>query len=357
MFEVGLVGLGNIGSSTSPMMEKYAPNHLLPASHAEAIKGHGSFILKGVCDIDEKKIRDYRFANKNVESFLDYQDMLKQNYSTISIATRTRGRTLLIEQAIESGVDSIHFEKPLCNSYSELEAFRELTRDNKKLLTYGCWRRYLGRYKFIRDYLRSGALGKHIQTSISFGNSLLMWTHTHSIDLINFFAEPAHPISVSADLRNLQYALDNKDCVITDPYVREMTIDYSDGHLGSITQGSGMQVTLYCEFGTVLIRNDAEVVTIYSKKDDDPYYRLEEDLNFPAQKYKGLTEVFELHRLGLEGSKLAMHESSMAIKSSIHSMGVIFAALESSVRKKERVELGDHSKDLIILAKHGDRYA
>lgn len=353
---VGMVGCGNIATTPSSMMLRYAPIHLRPLSHLDGILKHDGLRLHVACDINEDRFNHIRKKSKKTLFTSTISEKHLRDLSLLTIATRTKARLPVIKKALNMGVPALHIEKPLCNSHRELEELESLFIDHNTLVTYGTIRRFTSPYKHIKATMDKGDFGQHQQTLIHFGYSLLLWTHIHSIDLLNYFASPAEPIAVSAILSNLEYG--KNDCeIINDPYVNHLLIEYSNGTNGVITQNGGMEIQLTCANGQVVFFHDGEEILFRHTRQNDPYLRSTTQINPPTQNHEGFSAAFDILHSSLQKNIDRPPYSKPALKSAIDGMKIVFTAIESHKRSGALTKVGDYPEDTYLHGKFGDKFA
>ena len=267
-----VIGCGRMGAFTSQTVKKYSPNCWFPLSHIEALIRCPETLLESICDID-KDLLDKSSSKYGVENiFFDYQIMLEKiKPELLCVATRTIERTAIIRDAINKGVKAIHLEKPICNSIKQLNELNKVVKENNIALTYGTIRRYFNIYNQAKEIADSGEVGTLQEIEINFGSAQLFWTHPHSVDTILFFAGSRNIEQVEANLDNVVFG-EKDDFVSSDPTVISAKIFFDDGCIGKITTRPGMDVTLYCSKGVIVVEGDGKRLIVRKINKSDAYY-------------------------------------------------------------------------------------
>lgn len=352
----GVIGCGNIGAFPGNLMRRIAPPHFRPLSHIDAVSSHEGISLECVCDPDPSKLSAVEKIHPDLACFDNLDDMLETDLQIITLATRTKGRADIIRKVVDAGVPFLHIEKPLCNSVEELTDLMGLFQSSGACFTYGTMRRFISPYKHLKRKLDENYFGNCSEVIVSFGKGLLIWTHAHSIDLLNYFAFPAVPVFVSAKLLDIVYGEDENE-VVNDPYVEHLVLEYSNGMKGVISTGAGMELTINCEKGKVCSKSDGGEIVFRSSKNDDPYFQLREDIFEDSQKYEGIAAPINVLYESFVGKLQNKDELWSSMRSAFSGMEIIFSAIESNRRSGQYVQIGDYSKKLYLHGKFGDRHA
>ena len=267
-----VIGCGRMGAFTSEKVKKYSPKSWLPLSHIEALICCPDTFLESICDID-KDLLDKTSSQYGIENiFYDYQIMLEEiKPELLCVATRTIERTAIISDAINTGVKAIHLEKPICNSIKQLNELDKIVKEKNIVLTYGTIRRYFNIYNKAKEIANSGEVGILQEIEINFGSAQLFWTHPHSVDTILYFAGLRNISHVEANLDNVVFG-DKDDFVTSDPLVHSAKIFFDDGCIGKITTRPGMDVTLYCSQGIIVVEGDGKRLIVRKINKSDAYF-------------------------------------------------------------------------------------
>lgn len=248
-----VIGCGRIGAFTVKKPGDELPQSYLPLNHCAAIRATRGVKLTAVCDIDIESAKKAGKLHRVKNIYTDFRRMiLEQAPDIIAIATRTPGRVEIIDFAAKNGVKGMHIEKPLATSLGDAKRALNAIKRRGIAVSYGTVRRYMPVYRQAKELLKSGGFGKLNQIIIEHGRSQLMWTHPHSVDLVNYFTD-------SAEIDYVQSSFDfkknniRKNKIDMDPVLDFGLIKLRNGISGLITDESGHNVKLICGAGEIVI--------------------------------------------------------------------------------------------------------
>ena len=142
------------------------------------------FEITGICDIDEKRVRDAAEKQGLPENccFTDAEEMLQSvKPELMSFSTMPNVRLSMVELGIKYGVKGIMMEKPLANTVEEARKILELCREHH-IKTVVCQQhKYLPSFRKLKEILDSGQIGDVYQISSSC-QANASWMGTHYID-------------------------------------------------------------------------------------------------------------------------------------------------------------------------------
>lgn len=354
-----VIGCGRMGAFTSESVKKYSPRCWLPLSHIEALIKCQYTSLESVCDINEDLLNEVKSHYKVKNIFKDYKKMLEVNKPDIlTIATRTTDRSSIIKDTINAGVKAIHTEKPFCNSMLELTELSKLINDNKILITYGTIRRYFEIYAKAKKIVDNGDIGDLQEIEINFGSAQLFWSHPHSVDTILFFADSRKVVSVEASLTNVVHG-EEDDLIISDPNVDEAKIIFDDGCVGRITSRPGMDVTLYCSKGRLVVEGDGRKVSVRKLNESMAYFE-NSDRVFVSEEDKdeGTMSAIE-HLVYKLNPKIVADDKvrSCDNKHILTGQHILFGFIQSHLDGGTPISLNDVRASINVLAKTGEFFA
>lgn len=253
---VGLVGAGRMGARTDDKTRAIVPAGWLPLSHAEAIEADQQLELVAICDTNEDQARSAAQRYGVARVFRDYREMITEmTPDLLAVATRTSGRCEILEFAATHGVRGIHVEKPLSNSMEDARRALTAVRQHGVKLTYGAGRRYMGAYRKAKQMVSDGAIGTLAEIRISFGRTLLMWNHPHSVDLILYFSDSCQVLDIHASCQIPDGSASGLT-IDADPMVEWGVVHFANGVTGLISSASGFTVDLAGERGILSIVGD-----------------------------------------------------------------------------------------------------
>lgn len=96
-----------------------------------------------------------------IQQFDDYGELLREaRPDIVCIATRQTMHADQIEQAVAAGVSGILSDKPLATTLGEVERIAVACREASVPLAFGLDRRWTARYRWARQLLTEGAIGR-----------------------------------------------------------------------------------------------------------------------------------------------------------------------------------------------------
>ena len=354
-----VIGCGRMGAFTSDSVKLYSPKCWLPLSHVEALINCPETFLASICDTNLEFLSKAK-TQYNIESnFEDYSKMLKATKpELLCIATRTIERTSIIKDAINAGVKAIHLEKPICNSMKQLDELSRLVKDNNTSLTYGTIRRYFYIYTKAKEIVDSGELGDLKEIEVNHGTAQLFWGHPHSVDIILFFAGFRNITSVEANLSNFVLGGED-DLILSDPQVDAAKIYFDDGCVGKITTRLGMDVTLYCSGGRIIVEGDGRRVVVHKTNNSEVYFEYPSEV-FVKKDNKPEGTIAAIKHLvnRLRPDTVAAQSATTFDQEHIFTgQRVLFGFTQSQLDGGVSVALNDIRSTIHVLGKTGKLYA
>ncbi len=351
-----VIGCGRMGAFTSELMLKWAPKCWHPLSHCEALDSASNVKLVAVCDLDVQRIERVLALYPEVGGFTCYDELLsKMCPDILCVATRAPGRAIIVERAAMCGVRGLHLEKPLCNSMTELESIEIIFDSTDLVCTYGTLRRYMPTFQRARELVQSGCLGPLNEIQVCFGSQPLMWTHPHSFDLLSFFADDTDVVKISACL--IDEGIERNGAYLEgDPIVKSVTIEFSSGVTGLITQSGGNDVVLTCRDGSVTVESGGRRIRLReSLGEGDPYWDALTTDYFTGES-GGTRLAIERLAKGLRDSSLK--HISLDKDAIIIGQKLLFASVQSYLEGGRAVSPSDIDPMLCISGRSPDgRYA
>ncbi|MES2495413.1 MAG: Gfo/Idh/MocA family oxidoreductase [Pseudomonadota bacterium] len=351
MIPAAVIGCGRMGAFTSASVRTYSPSYWLPLSHADALALHPDVALKAFCDVDPQAVERAREAHDVAAGFTDLHEMLDQvRPRLLGIATRTVGRTDIIETALGRGVEALHVEKPLCNTVAELDRLEALLDRSGVHITLGTVRRHLDVYRVARGLAGSGAYGAISEIRGCFGPGALYWSHPHTVDLILYLAAGREVVGVQAHLSNVEYG-DRKTRIESDPIVDFAIIMFDDGVIAHIGRALGMNVEIACERGSVTVLSDGHAIELMSFEGDNPYPVREHfdgkvDLLPPQGSFGPVSQLVSC----LKGDKDALLSNADIKRDIVRGQRILFAMMQSHLCNSTMIGLDAVDPELDIRA-------
>lgn len=354
-----VIGLGRMGAFTSQKVIDFAPKCWFPLSHLEALNMIDDVNISAICDQNKTMIEQVINHYGEIDSYSSVDKMLESlRFDLVCVATRTPGRANLINKCIENGVKALHIEKPLCNSIHELQELRELTIKKNIILTYGTLRRYFDVYIKAKKLVDSGKYGKLIQIDINFGHNQLFWSHPHSVDMALFFAGERSFESLQATL-SLVEIKNNKDkkTIISDPYIENAILNFSENVSAIISKRQGMDVVLTCDAGKISILADGRLLQSHSFMGEDPYFQNSENHTFQENKPQGTYAALVKTIKKLQSSSESKKNNSISNEHIFQGHKLLFLIVQSHLNNSSKVSMSDLDPSIEILAKTDNFYA
>lgn len=344
------IGCGRMGATSSPVVLEKTPKFWMPLTHLGAISELPQLDAVACCDVsEESRVQASQLFNvpKHYECYSDL--LASEDIDVLTIATRTPEKPAIISGAVKAGVKAIHVEKPLCNSVFELLELERLISQSNTLFTYGCIRRFLSPYLHARDIVRAHEVGLVWDIHVEMGNSSLMWTHTHALEMLLFFADGAAPATVSATFDNLKFSNDEPATIVNDPHILSATVIFDSGLVGRIGRTGGDAITVSGDRFLLQIFADGRETYFSSVPEGDLYMeRKQLATENPKQPGGTAAALFQLSKaaLGSRGAKVIVGEAKEAMLNAQHLM---FDMLHSHINGGKLVQSKSHPIDMKIL--------
>lgn len=356
--KAAVIGCGRMGAFTSESVKRFAPECWLPLSHAEAIVLHPDLQLQAFCDSSTQSLQraaTHYGIDRLYQGHHQLFDEVKPDL--VGIATRTPGRSEVIEYGIESGTRAFHVEKPLCSSLPELVALENSFARSDVFVTYGTIRRFFDIYGVARDLALSGAYGDLLEIRVNLGRGMLYWTHPHSVDLILFVAGQRKIESVQASLGNVVTGRRRTE-ITSDPYVEAASVWFEGGLAGHITRAPGADLVLSCSDGEIVVENDGRSITLSVRQGDDPYpVRSAYEGPLPAERPQGTFAPMSHLVKCLQGDEGEAARNRQRKTHIVEGQKILFAIVQSHLQEGRRVRLDEADPEMTIHAKTGENYA
>lgn len=106
-------------------------------------------------------VKTWQADGHPIAAYSDYEQMLREvRPDIVCVATRQTMHVRQIEQAIAAGVKGILCDKPLAISLAEVDRIISACENAKVPLAFGLDRRWTTRYRFARNLIADGAIGR-----------------------------------------------------------------------------------------------------------------------------------------------------------------------------------------------------
>ena len=218
-------------------------------------------------------------------------------------------------------------------------------------IVYGANRRYHYLYKKAKELLDQGMIGQIEQIIVEHGSAQLMWTHPHSVDLIDFFTDSSPPVRASALLCNATFNKTAPLTVDSDPYVKWGVIELDNGVQALLTSGKGHNIRIYGSRGILTVHSNGEFLTIYTPRHGDKYYYSDFTQVTGSQTYSSTVRAFE-HLLNSSESLIYAQGSNI-----INGMKMLMGLVWSHINNGIPIEIDSVPHELTVTGKSEGRYA
>lgn len=127
--------------------------------HAQQYDASPNAELVAICDVDEKRLAEYKQIYPRAEAYTDYQEMLaKANLDAVSVALPNVLHDTVSIAALEAGVHVL-CEKPMAVNAERAKAMLEAARRTGRKLMIHFNYRYTPTAQFLKRYVEEGHLG------------------------------------------------------------------------------------------------------------------------------------------------------------------------------------------------------
>lgn len=250
-YRAAIVGLSWIGADPAQAATHPTLGSAVPYSHASALAATAGVSVVAACDVREDACNAFAAAWSErwpgLRTYTDYRQMLRsERIDLLSIVTPDHLHEPVLQAAAEANIRAVFCEKPLATDLAAADRMIELCRRHRLTVAVNHTRRWLPDFVAARELVRGGAIGRLAQVAVHLGGprAMLFRNHSHSLDLINYFAE-GEPKWVFAELEpgfenyGPAYAGDGGHDPATEPGVNAY-IAYANGVRGLL---SGMKAS------------------------------------------------------------------------------------------------------------------
>ena len=343
--KAAVIGCGRIGAFTRKELFRTLPKSYFPLNHCAAVSVTPGVTLVAVCDTNLESARKAAAAYGVKTFYTDFKKMIiEQSPEIVTIATRTAGRTDIIHFAANHGVKGIFIEKPLATNLRDAKKSMRAVRENNVALGYGTSRRYMPVYRQAKKIVESGRFGTLVQIATSFGQTTLMWSHPHTIDLINFFANDAQIDYVQSSFEYNKKEV-GKNKIDFDPVLDFGFIKFKNGLSGLITSIRARDVELSCEKGKLLISENGECLQSFSEKGES------RKLKIKTGKSGIVVALAEIRDFISHNKKVSMSAEEM-----LKEQRILLALGCSGVAFGKKIRLSEVQDDFTITGRTGELY-
>lgn len=349
---VAVIGCGRMGLQTAPSVRRVLPDCWLPLSHSDAVDLHPGLKLVGLCDPLSSARDRAKALYPHLPIYAEPEQLLGEQFpDLVCIATRTPGRSSLIQLCLNYGVRHLHIEKPLCTSVAELLVLETLLLNYKVHCTFGTLRRYLTPYTQALSLLANGKIGALHEVHVAFGLGRLCWTQVHAIDLISLSLQPHDIVEVRSVADELSYE-SNGYVLDGDPFVSfaRFSTDYSSQ--GIISTSSGCDLFLYGESGHIGVLNDGQQFFIRQASSDSKSYLTSTQYNnVELPIYGGTAAALNRHCI------MGVDDGVCDTIALLHTQRLLFSCVQSILSKGAPVHPNELESQIQITGRSGSLFA
>jgi predicted dehydrogenase len=349
-----VVGLGRMGAQPSSRFEGKIPEGWFPLTHAEAFRATEGVELVALCDTNEERLTQFREIYGIDNAYTDYRKMIEEvKPDLISVATRTNVRGEIITFAAEHGVRGFYAEKALSRSVQECKDVLNTIEKHGAKVVYGATRRAMDIYKRAKEICWSGELGDVQQVQIEFGRGAMLWSHSHSVDLITYFANSIDFTHVQGHCEIEEGAIKSPTFIDHDPIVDHAYFKFSNGVSGIITQTAGLNIRIGCSQGILTINGDGFSIQMNRRKDIDYYFHGFEEI-FVRPAASGTQHLMNDLRDAVNLNQPVKHVTPEELLAG-HKM--MMGVVQSTLLGGKMITPGEIPADLLISGRTGTFYA
>ena len=345
-----VIGCGRMGAGDQSRLEGSIPSGWLPLSHVEALLSVPDVDLVGLCDADERRLRE-RGAHYGINTLeTDYRRLIDSvKPDLVTIATRTPGRADIVRFACSRAVKGLYVEKPLANTIEECRSALDAARAANAVVCYGVNRRYHAAYRRAREVAASGEIGEVREITVESGRSQLLWTHPHSADLLLQFAGAGSPQQVLALLEDASVAIASSREIDSDPIVEHAMFRFDNGVIGTISQTAGWNVRIAGTKGNLAVIADGSRIEVDQSR--GPYFLDRKVVPHPIDAGATVTAMSELVRD-------VRSSSSVGVPGLIEDgLRMLLGCVWSHLHGGSLVSLRDVPADLRVSGRYGEIFA
>jgi len=353
MLRAAVIGCGRMGAEPSERFEGIIPPGWCPISHTESFLQAKGVELVALAETNLSRL-EWVGSHYRVNScFQDYNNLFETiSPSIIGVATRTPEKISILQDACKYGVRGAYVEKPLANSLLDSRNILDAATNANMIISYGVNRRFHSLYRQARSFIRAGEIGDLLEIVIEFGESSLLWSHPHSVDLMIFLSEQ-RPLSVQAELVGSSVNILSDACIDSDPVVSYAQFWFDGGVRGLIGRGGGYSVRANGTIGSLEILSDGASIHIRKQNGPQKGYFLLHQTIFPVMHRSATVVAIEELVNNINGESI----ESISHEEIYWGMQMLWGCAFSHLQHGRRCLLADIPNDLVITGRLGAMYA
>jgi len=343
-----------MGAEPASRLEGRVPAGWLPMSHAESLRSVEGVDLIAFCDANADLLRQ-RGAYYGVQDlYTDYRELLDQvRPDIVTIATRTPVKCEIIEYACRNGVQGIYVEKPLANSLEDCRLALSRVAQSGVKLAYGVNRRYHTVYRHAKELILRGEIGEVIEVVAEHGQSQLLWSHPHTVDLILFLSSSTDVVNIQASLLSDTVNRTSNLTVDSDPVIESAFFKFATGITANIVRSGGLNVRIGGTTGNLVVHADGSFIQVSLNSAQQPAYYLEQHVIHPLpSKSATVTAMTELVQAITADAPPPISLDAIEVGTQML-MGCVWSHLHDG----KLIHVSDVPSQLVVTGKYGDLYA
>lgn len=190
-YKAAIVGLGRIGN----LFDRDIKIKNKPVTHAGCYELCDAVELVAGCDINQKRLDEFKLDRNVTNLYLNYKEMLdNEEIDILSICTHNDSHRDICLYACEKKVKAIFCEKPMATTLKECDEMIESCKRNNVLLVIDHTRRFDKSFTVAKDLLEAGEIGE-LQKIDSYATVGLLNGGSHLFDLLRFYVGDAAWVS------------------------------------------------------------------------------------------------------------------------------------------------------------------
>jgi len=275
--------------------------------------------------------------------------LAEEAVDVVSVCTPIPAHAPVVIDAARAGVDAVHCEKPMADTWGAARAMAGVCDRDGVALTFGHQRRFGEPFRRAKALLDGGTVGDLERIEVSWGNAFDNGTHT--VDLAGMFAgEPRADWvmgQVDYSKEHVRYGVHTADHAF-------VSWQYENGVHGVLATGDGVDLTggpydfydcfhrLVGTEGTIEVgRREGPPLRV--RRDGEGWWPVDVEAEFGATVDRAIDDVVAALNTG--------RRSELRAENALHTAEILFGAHESA-RRRGRVEFPlsayDHALESMV---------
>jgi len=322
--------------------------------HGDAYAAREDCEIVACADLVAEYAEEYAgaFGVPAASAYEDHERLLaEEDVDLVSVCTPIPAHAPVVVDAARAGVDAVHCEKPMADTWGAARAMTHVCEQEGVALTFGHQRRFAPPFRRAKELLEGGTVGDLERIEISWGN--VFDNGTHTVDLAGMFAGDSRAEWVMGQVdysrEHVRYGVHTADHAF-------VSWQYGNGVHGVLATGDGVGLTggpydfydcfhrLVGSEGVVEVgRRDGPPLRV--RRDGEGWWTVDVEAEFLATVDRAIDDVVAALNAG--------RESELRAANALNTAEILFAAHESA-RRRGRVELPldayDHALESMVEA-------